>query len=91
MSEQLEVKASSGRIVIGKVISDKMDKTIVVLVERKVPHRIYKKFMKRSTKLYAHDESNNSHVGDTVSIQEVRPFSKTKTWNLVSVVEAAKE
>jgi small subunit ribosomal protein S17 len=71
------------------VISDKMDKSITVLVERKVAHPIYGKYVKRSTKLHAHDEQNECNLGDTVSIEECRPISKSKTWRLVKVLERA--
>ncbi len=78
------------RTVTGKVISNKGDKTITVYVERLVKHRLYKKYIKRSTKFYAHDEDNVCNVGDIVEIQQVRPISKSKTWNLVRVVEEAR-
>jgi len=78
------------RILIGKVVSNKMDKTIVVEVVRRVPHRIYKKIVKRSTKIHAHDADNVCNIGDTVKIQETRPYSKTKAWKLVEVVEKVK-
>jgi len=77
------------RTIQGKVISDKMDKTITVLVERQVKHPLYGKFMRRSTKLHAHDESNECRIGDTVNITSCRPMSKTKTWSLVEVVTRA--
>ncbi len=77
------------RSVSGKVVSNKMDKTIVVLVERRVKHPIYGKFMTRSTKLHAHDESNDCNIGDVVTVKESRPLSKTKTWALESIVERA--
>ena len=72
------------RIMQGLVVSDKMDKTVVVNVERKFPHPLYKKYIKRSKRYHAHDETNTHQVGDTVSIQECRPFSKTKRWEVVS-------
>jgi len=75
----------------GKVVSNKMDKSIVVLVERKIKHPMYGKFVKRSTKLHAHDEANECRVGDTVTIKKTRPLSKTKTWALESVDEKAVE
>lgn len=78
------------RTLLGKVTSDKMDKTITVLVERKVKHPLYGKFVTRSTKYHAHDETNQCHEGDTVTITETRPYSKTKKWRLVAVVERAK-
>ncbi|MEM0911098.1 MAG: 30S ribosomal protein S17 [Pseudomonadota bacterium] len=77
------------RTVQGRVSSNKMDKTITVVVERKVKHPIYGKFIKRSTKVHAHDESNQCNIGDTVTIRECRPLSKSKTWMLVDVVEKA--
>ncbi len=86
MSEQKVIK----RTLTGKVISDKMDKTITVKVERQVKHPIYGKFIKRSTKVHAHDEANECKLGDTVTVEESRPLSKTKTWQFVEVVEKAK-
>ena len=75
---------------IGVVVSNKMDKSIVVLVERKVKHPMYGKFVKKSTKLMAHDEKNECSIGDTVRIMETRPLSKNKCWRLVEVVEKVK-
>ncbi|MBQ7710255.1 MAG: 30S ribosomal protein S17 [Bacteroidales bacterium] len=75
---------------IGVVVSNKMDKSIVVLVERKVKHPMYGKFVKKSTKLMAHDEKNECGIGDTVRIMETRPLSKNKCWRLVEIVEKAK-
>lgn len=72
------------RTLVGRVVSDKMDKTATVLIERKVKHPVYGKFVKRSTKLHVHDENNECREGDTVVIAESRPYSKTKTWMLVS-------
>ncbi|WP_281561123.1 30S ribosomal protein S17 [Thalassomonas sp. RHCl1] len=77
------------RTVQGRVISDKMDKSITVLIERRVKHPIYGKFMIRSTKLKAHDETNQCKAGDVVTIRECRPLSKSKNWTLVDVVEKA--
>ena len=77
------------RTVPGRVVSNKGDKSITVVVERFVKHPLYGKFIKRSTKLHAHDESNVANEGDTVTIRECRPVSKTKTWTLVDVVEKA--
>ncbi|SOD40974.1 30S ribosomal protein S17 [Nitrosovibrio sp. Nv4] len=71
----------------GKVVSDKMDKTITVLVERKVKHPLYGKIMVRSKKYHVHDESNEFHAGDMVVIEECRPLSKTKAWRVVKLVE----
>jgi len=81
--------ATKTRSIQGKVISDKMDKTITVMVERQVKHPLYGKFMRRSTKLHAHDENNECRIGDTVNITSCRPMSKTKTWSLVEVVTRA--
>lgn len=86
MSEQKVIK----RTLTGKVISDKMDKTITVKVERQVKHPIYGKFIRRSTKVHAHDEANECKMGDTVTVIESRPLSKSKSWQLVEVVERAK-
>lgn len=77
------------RTLQGRVISDKMDKSIVVAIERFVKHPIYGKFIKRTTKIHAHDESNSCSEGDIVSIRECRPLSKTKSWTLVEIVEKA--
>ena len=77
------------RIQTGSVVSDKMDKSAVVLIERRVKHPIYGKFVKKSTKLHIHDENNECSVGDTVQITECRPISKTKSWKLVKIVEKA--
>jgi len=74
----------------GRVISDKMDKSIVVSIERMVKHPIYGKYVKRTTKLHAHDENNECGLGDKVEIAECRPLSKTKSWTLVKVLEKAK-
>jgi small subunit ribosomal protein S17 len=75
---------------IGVVSSNKMDKTVVVAVERKVQHPIYGKFLKKTTKFHAHDEKNECSIGDVVRIMESRPLSKTKRWRLVEIVEKAK-
>ena len=75
---------------IGVVVSNKMDKSIVILVERKVEHPKYGKFVKKSTKFMAHDEKNEAGIGDTVRIMETRPLSKNKCWRLVEIVEKAK-
>lgn len=77
------------RTVQGRVVSNKMDKTITVAVERKVKHPIYGKFIKRTTKLHAHDESNTCQMGDVVTLKECRPLSKSKNWMLVDVVVKA--
>tara|TARA_Y100001954_G_C15632732_1_gene513550 strand:- start:310 stop:564 length:255 start_codon:yes stop_codon:yes gene_type:complete len=75
---------------IGLVISNKMDKSIVVEIERKVKHPIYGKFVKKTSKFMAHDEKNDCNIGDTVSIMETRPMSKNKCWRLVEIIERAK-
>lgn len=77
------------RTEVGRVVSNKMDQTITVLVERKVKHPLYKKFVKRSSKLKAHDAENACNEGDVVRIQESRPRSKTKSWELLEIVEKA--
>lgn len=79
------------RTLTGKVVSNKMDKTITVLIERRVKHPIYGKYVKRSTKLHAHDEANQCRMGDLVTIRETRPLAKTKAWTLVEIVERAVE
>ena len=75
---------------IGKVVSNKMQKTITVLVERKVKHPIYGKFVRKTNKFAAHDENNDCGIGDTVKIMETRPLSKNKRWRLVEILEKAK-
>ena len=75
---------------IGTVVSDKMDKTIVVAVEDSYQHPLYKKTMKRTYKLKAHDENNECHTGDTVEVMETRPLSKDKRWRLINIIERAK-
>ena len=77
------------RTATGKVVSNKMDKTITVLVERRVKHPVYGKYITRSSKIHAHDEQNSCNVGDTVMVAESRPLSRSKTWKLVEVVESA--
>ena len=74
---------------VGQVISDKMDKTIVVAVEDSVQHKLYKKIIKRTYKLKAHDENNECHVGDVVKVMECRPLSKDKRWRLVEIIKKA--
>jgi small subunit ribosomal protein S17 len=78
------------RILIGTVVSDKTDKTVTVLVERKVKHPLYGKIIRRSKKYHAHDEDNAFKSGETVRIEETRPISKTKTWRLAQVLEEAR-
>ena len=77
------------RELLGRVVSNKMDKSITVQIERRVKHPVYKKYISRSTKLHAHDENNECQIGDLVTIAQCRPLSKTKTWRLVRVEERA--
>lgn len=84
MTERKERKT-----MVGKVVSDKMDKTIVVAIERTIQHTLYKKATKVTTKFKAHDENNEAHTGDTVKLMETRPLSRDKRWRLVEVVEKA--
>lgn len=85
----MENKEQKIRTLMGKVVSNKMDKSIVVLTERRVKHALYGKFVSKSTKIHAHDEDNKCSIGDIVTIRECRPVSKTKSWTLVEVVEQA--
>jgi small subunit ribosomal protein S17 len=78
------------KVRIGKVVSDKMQKSIVVGIERKVPHKLYKKYFRKTTKLMAHDEKGEAGIGDVVKIMETRPLSRMKRWRLVEIVEKAK-
>jgi len=95
IAEQSEARTIDGdvapgaRTLAGRVISDKMQKTITVLIERKVKHPLYKKYVKRSTKLHAHDENDECRVGDKVSIEQCRPLSKNKAWRLHRIIERA--
>lgn len=88
-AEATEAKRQS-KVRVGKVVSEKMNKTIVVAVERTVKHPLYKKYIKRTSKLYAHDEKNDAHEGDTVRVIETRPLSKLKRWRVQEVVDRAK-
>lgn len=90
MSEVTEVVSASRRIV-GRVVSNKMDKTITVAVERTVKHPLYGKLLRKTTKLHAHDENNQCHEGDLVAIVETRPLSRSKFFRLVEVLESASE
>ena len=83
-------KRNLRRELVGRVVSDKTDKTITVLVERKIKHPLYKKYITRSKKYHAHDVENTCGVGDVVKIRESRPISKTKKWRLIDVIEKAK-
>ena len=85
-----EVRNTSRKTRVGRVVSDKMDKTIVVAIEDRVAHPLYKKIVKRTYKLKAHDEKNEAGVGDRVRVMETRPLSKEKRWRLVEIVEKAK-
>lgn len=82
MSEQ-----NANRTLQGRVVSDKMDKTVTVVIERKVKHPIYGKFVRRSTKVHAHDENNECQLGDVVVLEQCRPMSKSKAWRFVKLVE----
>jgi small subunit ribosomal protein S17 len=86
-----EQTTTNTRKLTGRVVSDKMDKTVTVLVERKVKHPLYGKFVSRSKKYHAHDEKNEFHPGDLVMIEETRPLSKTKAWRVVELIEKARE
>ena len=85
-----DIRTTSRKTRVGKVVSDKMDKTVVVTVEDRVAHPIYKKIIKRTYRLKAHDEMNECGVGDIVKVMETRPLSKDKRWRLVEIVEKAK-
>ena len=80
---------SKARTVTGRVISNKMDKTITVLIERRVKHPVYGKYLTRSSKVHAHDENNECGIGDTVTVGETRPISKSKSWTLLKIEESA--
>lgn len=84
-----EGRQANKRTVSGTVVGDKMQKSITVLIERRVQHPVYGKIIRRSTKLHAHDENNECHVGDAVTIEECRPISKTKSWKLKSIDDRA--
>jgi small subunit ribosomal protein S17 len=88
--EQQELKRTLRKERVGTVVTDKMNKSITVAIQRQVMHPIYGKFIKQTTKLMAHDENNDAHVGDTVRIMETRPLSKNKRWRLVEIIERAK-
>lgn len=88
MAEQTTVETGA-RTLSGRVVSDKMDKTVTVLIERRVRHPVYGKVVTRSTKIKAHDEANECRIGDLVAIAETRPLSRTKAWRLVEVIERA--
>jgi small subunit ribosomal protein S17 len=81
---------TTNRVLTGRVVSDAMDRTITVIIERRVKHPLYGKFMRRSTKVHAHDDSNECNKGDLVRVEQCRPLSKTKSWRLVEVLERAR-
>jgi len=85
-----EANKSGKKVFQGRVVSDKMEKTITVLIERRTLHPIYQKYVSKSKKVKAHDETNDAKIGDTVKIIECRPVSKDKTWNLLEIVERAR-
>ena len=85
-----EKRISSRKVRVGKVVSDKMDKTVVVAIADRVAHPLYKKIVGRTYKLKAHDENNTCGIGDTVKVMETRPLSKDKRWRVVGIVEKAK-
>jgi small subunit ribosomal protein S17 len=87
---KMDVRTTSRKTKVGKVISDKMDKTIVVAVEGSVSHPLYKKIIRKTYKLKAHDENNECGIGDRVKVMETRPLSKDKRWRLVEIIEKAK-
>ena len=89
-AETAEGSRARRKIRVGVVVSDKMDKTVLVRIDRRVRHPLYKKTVARSNKLAAHDESNDAHVGDTVKVMETRPLSKSKRWRVIEIVERAK-
>lgn len=86
----MNTTAAVKRTKVGRVVSDKADKTVTVMLERQVKHPLYGKYIKRSTKVHAHDEDNRCGQGDLVKIAECRPFSKTKSWRVVEIMERAK-
>jgi small subunit ribosomal protein S17 len=90
VSETTSSERGRRKVRTGVVVSDKMDKTVLIRVDRSFRHPLYKKIVKRSSKLAAHDEANDAHEGDTVRVMETRPLSRTKRWRVVEVVERAK-
>lgn len=92
MSEETEKNESTAkRTVVGRVVSNKMDKSVSVAIERLIKHPVYGKYIRRTSKVMAHDASNECNIGDRVSISECRPISKNKAWQVVSVIERAAE
>ena len=90
MTKTETARRGARKVRIGRVVSDKMQKTVVVALERRVPHPVYGKMVKRTSKVKAHDEQNSAKTGDLVRIAETRPLSKDKRWRLVEIVERAK-
>ena len=92
MTDEQSTTIERGRrkVRTGVVVSDKMDKTVLIRIDRQVTHPLYQKTVRRSSKLAAHDEQNEAHVGDTVRVMETRPLSKSKRWRVVEIVERAK-
>lgn len=84
-----EQQAAANRTLQGRVVSDKMDKSVTVLIERRVKHPLYGKFVRKSTKVHAHDENNECQVGDMVVVEQCRPLSKTKKWRFIRLIERA--
>ena len=89
MSDEKKTKEKGQRTVVGRVVSDKMDKTVSVAIERLIKHPMYGKYIRRTSKVLAHDAKNECKPGDRVAISECRPFSKNKAWQVVSIVERA--
>jgi small subunit ribosomal protein S17 len=90
VSDEQQTDRNARKVRTGVVISEKMDKTVLVRIDRNVRHALYAKTVKRSSKLAAHDEANDAHLGDTVRVMETRPISKSKRWRVVEIVERAK-
>ncbi len=90
MEEAVKSSRNLRKVRVGRVVSNKMEKSCVIAVERKVKHPLYGKFMKKTTKLMVHDENNDCGIGDTIKVMETRPLSKNKRWRLVEIVEKAK-
>lgn len=89
VKQEAPARTTRRKVRVGKVVSNKMEKSIVVSIERRMPHPIYKKYFKRTTTLMAHDEKREAAIGDTVRIMETRPLSRRKRWRLVEIVERA--
>jgi small subunit ribosomal protein S17 len=90
MKETMSERTTNRKVRQGRVVSNKMQKSIVVAIERKVPHPVYRKYFKRTVKLTAHDEKQEAGIGDLVRVMETRPLSRTKRWRLVEIIEKAK-